>query len=235
MSGTLYLLPGPMGGDTLTDILPATVIERLRTLEYLIAEHPKQARAFLKLAAPPRPIADIHIESIAADTPQETLDRLLAPVVAGQDAGLVSDAGAPAVADPGARLVARAHTLGLRVAPMVGPSSILLALMASGLEGQRFAFHGYLPVEGPALQQRLIELERRSRRHRETQIFIETPYRNDRMLQALLAALAPDTRLCVATHLTITDQSIRTRTIAEWHASAHTIGKRPTVFLLLAG
>jgi 16S rRNA (cytidine1402-2'-O)-methyltransferase len=235
VKGTLYLLPGPMGGDTLIDILPATVIERLRTLEYFIAEHPKQARAFLKLAAPPRPIADIHIESIAADTPPELLDRLLAPVVAGQDAGLVSDAGAPAVADPGARLVARAHTLDLCVVPVVGPSSILLALMASGLEGQRFAFHGYLPVEGPALQQRLTELERRSRRHRETQIFIETPYRNDRMLQALITDLAPDTRLCVATHLTLADESVRTRTIAGWRASAHTIGKRPTVFLLLAG
>ncbi len=234
MSGTLYLLPGPMGGDTLADILPAAVIERLRALEYFIAEHPKQARAFIKLAAPPRPIADIRIESIAADTPQDALDRLLAPVVTGQDAGLVSDAGAPAVADPGARLVARAHALGLRVAPMVGPSSILLALMASGLEGQRFAFHGYLPVEGPALQQRLLELERRSRRHRETQIFIETPYRNDRMLQALLAAVAPDTRLCVATHLTLADESVRTRTIAEWRKSPHAIGKRPTVFLLLA-
>lgn len=235
MSGTLYLLPGPMGGDTLADILPAAVIERLRALEYFIAEHPKQARAFIKLAAPPRPIADIRIESIAADTPQDAIDRLLAPVAAGQDAGLVSDAGAPAVADPGARLVARAHALGLRVAPMVGPSSILLALMASGLEGQRFAFHGYLPVEGPALQQRLLELERRSRRHRETQIFIETPYRNDRMLQALLSVLAPDTRLCVATHLTLADESVHTRTIAAWRKSPHTIGKRPTVFLLLAG
>lgn len=232
--GTLYLLPGPMGGDSLTDILPAAVIERLRTLEYFIAEHPKQARAFIKLAAPPRPIAALRIEAIAADTAAAQLDRLLEPLQAGLDAGLVSDAGAPAVADPGARLVARAHAVGLRVVPLVGPSSILLALMASGLEGQRFAFHGYLPVKTPALQRRIGELERRSRQQRETQIFIETPYRNDRLLQTLLGTATATTRLCVATHLTLADEQVHTRSIAQWRAAPPVIGKRPTVFLLYA-
>lgn len=234
MSGTLYLIPGPLGGDTLTDILPAAVIGRVRSLDYFIAEHPRSARAFIKLSEPPHPIASIQIESIAANTPQEELDRLLAPLREGRDAGLVSDAGAPAVADPGAQVVARAHALGLRVAPLVGPSSILLALMASGLDGQRFCFHGYLPVEEAALLSRLRELERRSRQARETQVFIETPYRNDRLLRCLLAACAPDTRLCVATHVTLPDESIRTRSIAQWRKDPVTIGKRPTVFLLLA-
>lgn len=234
MSGTLYLIPGPMGGDSLTDILPVGAIEQLRKLSYFIAEHPKNARAFIKLSNPPRAIALLQIESIAADTPDEELDRLLDPIQTGKDAGLVSDAGAPAVADPGARLVARAHARGLRVAPLVGPSSILLGLMASGLNGQQFAFHGYLPVEEQDLRQRLRELEQRSKSTHETQIFIETPYRNDRLMRVLLEACAPQTRLCVATHLTLPDESVRTRTIAAWRAAPPRIGKRPTVFLLLA-
>lgn len=235
MSGTLYLIPGPMGGDTLADILPVTVIERLRVLDYFIAEHPKNARAFIKLANPPRAIALLKIESISSDTADDELERLLAPLQAGQDAGLVSDAGAPAVADPGARLVARAHALGIRVAPLVGPSSILLALMASGLDGQQFAFHGYLPVDEPALIERLRELEQRSRATHETQLFIETPYRNDRLLRVLLATCAPATRVCMATHLSLSDETIATKTVREWRKAPPNIGKRPTVFLLLAG
>ena len=234
MSGTLYLIPGPMGGDTLTDILPATVIERLHQLDYFIAEHPKNARAFIKLANPPRAIALLQIESISTDTADDEIERLLAPLIAGRDAGLVSDAGAPAVADPGARLVAHAHALGIRVAPLVGPSSILLALMASGLDGQRFAFHGYLPVDEPALIERLRDLERQSRATHATQLFIETPYRNDRLMRILLAICAPGTRVCVATHLTLPDEAVMTKTVREWRKAPPDIGKRPTVFLLLA-
>ncbi len=234
MSGTLYLIPGPLGGQVLADVLPLTVIERLRNLEYFIAEHPKNARAFIKLSNPPRAISLLRIESIGADTGGEELDRLLQPILEGKDAGLVSDAGAPAVADPGAKLVARAHAKGVRVVPLVGPSAILLALMASGLEGQRFAFHGYLPVEDEALVARIKELERRSRTQRQTQIFIETPYRNDRLLRILLDTCAPKTRLCLATHLTLPDESVRTLCIDEWRKAAPQIGRRPTVFLLQA-
>lgn len=235
MSSTLYLIPGPMGGDTLADILPAAVIERLRALDYFIAEHPKNARAFIKLANSPRAIASLKIESISSDTADDELERLLAPLQAGQNAGLVSDAGAPAVADPGARLVARAHALGIRVAPLVGPSSILLALMASGLDGQQFAFHGYLPVDEPMLVERLRDLERQSRAAHATQLFIETPYRNDRLMRVLLATCAPGTRVCVATHLTLPDEAVMTKTVREWRKAPPSIGKRPTVFLLLAG
>ena len=148
--------------------------------------------------------------------------------------GLLSEAGCPAIADPGAALVAAAQREGIRVVPLVGPSSIVLALMASGLEGQRFAFCGYLPREAEARKRRIRELEGRSRRERETQIFIETPYRNDVLLTALLDVSSENTLLCVATDLTLPDQQIRTQSIAQWRRARHTIGKRPSVFLLLS-
>jgi 16S rRNA (cytidine1402-2'-O)-methyltransferase len=147
---------------------------------------------------------------------------------------LISEAGAPAIADPGAALVRQAHARGFRVAPLVGPSALLLALMASGLEGQRFAFHGYLPVDKSQLARRLQEHEAESRRLRQTQIFIETPYRNDRLMSALLRTCDPDTLVCLATDLTLATESVRTATVAEWRRQPATIGKRPTVFLLLA-
>ena len=162
------------------------------------------------------------------------LDGLLAPLLAGSDAALLSEAGAPAVADPGAALVRRAHRLGIRVAPLVGPSAILLALMASGLEGQRFAFHGYLPVEEAALAKRLKALEADSRRERRTEIFIETPYRNDRLLRLIVATCAPATLLSVAADLTAPTETIATQPIAAWRREPRAIGKRPAVFLLQA-
>jgi 16S rRNA (cytidine1402-2'-O)-methyltransferase len=158
----------------------------------------------------------------------------LAPLRAGRPLGLLSEAGCPAIADPGAALIEAAHAAGFRVVPLIGPSSIALALMASGLEGQRFAFCGYLPREGNERAKRIRELETRSRRERETEIFIETPYRNDALLGALLEACAPTTRLCVAADLTLASESIRSQTIADWRRRRAAIGKRPAVFLLLA-
>lgn len=231
MSGTLYLVPTPLGGEAL---LPASVVERVHALEYFVAEQPKSARAFLKQIGYPRPLASVRVEALDADTPAEILRQLLAPIESGADAGLVSEAGAPAVADPGARLVRLAHARGVTVVPLVGPSALLLALMASGLDGQRFAFHGYLPVDENELARRLRELEDESRKKRQTQLFIETPYRNDRLLRVLLARCAPSTLLCVATDLTLAGESVTTRPIAEWRKTSTTIGKRPTVFLLLA-
>jgi 16S rRNA (cytidine1402-2'-O)-methyltransferase len=152
----------------------------------------------------------------------------------GTDAGVLSEAGAPAVADPGAMLVRQAHASGLRVAPLVGPSAILLALMASGLEGQRFAFHGYLPVDERELKAALRALEADSRRSRRTELFIETPYRTDRLLRVIVETCAAETLLCVAAELTSPGESIATRTVAEWRASPRAIGRRPAVFLLLA-
>ena len=176
------------------------------------------------------PLSELTIEEIGED-PSGPVRQLRA----GVSIGLLSEAGCPAIADPGAGLVEAAHRAGLRVVPLVGPSSIVLALMASGLEGQRFAFCGYLPREPAARERRIRELEARSRRERETQIFIETPYRNEVLLAALLAACAPATRLCVAADLTLESEEIRTRRISEWRAAQAAIGRRPAVFLLFSG
>ena len=234
MSGTLYLIPTTLGGGNADDALPAGVQARIRRLDYFIAENPKTARAFLKLIGTGRPLQSTAIERLDHNTPPAAIDTLLEPVLAGDDAGLISEAGCPAIADPGALLVRRAHERGVRVVPMVGPSSILLALIASGLESQRFAFHGYLPVKPPARDKAIRDLESRSRRNRETQIFIETPYRNVPLIAALLAVCRPDTLLCVATDLTLTTESVRTSRIADWRKDKPDLKDRPSVFLILA-
>lgn len=232
MSGTLYLIPTPLGDVAPEAVLPATAIACARGIDYFIAENPKTARAFLKTVGHPGPMQAIDIRTLEQALAEDDVDALLEPLRAGRDAGIVSEAGNPGVADPGAQVVRRAHELGIRVVPLVGPSAILLALVASGLEGQRFAFHGYLPVELPQLARRLKELEDWSRRRAETQIFIETPYRNDRLLRAIVETCRPSTRLCVASDLTLATEEIRTRQIPDW--SAASIGKRPSVFLLLS-
>ncbi len=232
--GTLYLIPTLIADGTAAAAIPAAAQERIRTLVYFIAEEPKSARAFLKAVDHPVPLAELRIVKLQPDADAARLGELLAPVRQGSDAGVLSEAGAPGVADPGALLVRHAHAAGLRVVPLVGPSAVLLALMASGLEGQRFAFHGYLPVDEGELKTQLRALEADSRRARRTELFIETPYRNDRLLRVITETCAPDTLLCVAADLSSTDESIATRTVAEWRARRRTIGRRPTVFLLLA-
>jgi 16S rRNA (cytidine1402-2'-O)-methyltransferase len=177
---------------------------------------------------------DIAMTTLDEHTAAAEVPALLAPALEGRDLGLLSEAGVPAVADPGAALVSAAHAQGIAVVPLVGPSSILLALMASGLDGQRFRFVGYLPAEGVARRQAIAELERRSSRDRETQVFIETPYRNEAVLADLLQACAPATRLCVAASLTGPSEWIRADRIEAWRAKPTAIGKRPAIFLLLA-
>ena len=237
--GTLYLVPTPLGDSACDLVLPLPVLRQVAELDYLIAENAKSARAFLKgvhLIAPLRlPLQEIEIAKLDVSTRPAELPALLEPLLNGRDAGLVSEAGAPAVADPGAVLVALAHQFGIKVRPLTGPSSILLALMASGLNGQRFAFHGYLPIEQPARVKELQRLERESKTNRQTQIFIETPYRNGAMLDTCIAALAASTRLCVASHLTMPDEEIVSRPVAAWkrHAALNLKG-RPSIFLMLA-
>jgi 16S rRNA (cytidine1402-2'-O)-methyltransferase len=235
VTGTLYLLPTGLGESALADVLPGQVLATAGRLVHFIAENPKSARAFLKQAGYPRPLTEATITTLDKNTPADAVPGLLEPLLQGFDAGLLSEAGCPAVADPGALLVRAAHRAGIAVKPLVGPSSLLLALMASGLNGQRFAFHGYLPVENAARAQRLRELERRSRQDDATQIFIETPYRNDVMLQALLGSCAPDTLLCVATDLTQPSAQVRTQRIADWKRNTCSIDRRPSVFLVYAG
>jgi len=234
-SGRLYLVPAWLSEDTPpADTVPAAVLQRVRTLERFIVEDAKSARRYLAACGHPKPMRELAFEELNEHTPDSAIPALLEPVVAGADAGVLSEAGVPAVADPGAKLVAAAHARGIAVVPMVGPSSILLALMASGLDGQRFRFAGYLPADAAARKAAIGELERQSARHRETQIFIETPYRNDAMLQELVATLRGETRLAVAVDLTASTEWIRSARVSEWKSGVPQVGKRPAIFLLLA-
>lgn len=226
MAGILYAIPTPLGG-TAADSLPASALKTVKTLKYFAVENAKAARAFLKEVGMPCAIQDLDITVLDTD-----ISRHLERLQEEHSIGLLSEAGCPAIADPGAALVEAAQREGMRVVPLIGPSSIVLALMASGLEGQRFAFCGYLPRDAEERKRRIRELEARSRRERETQIFIETPYRNDVLLGALLETCTSGTRLCLASDLTLSSEDVRTKSVADWRNARHSIGKRPTVFLL---
>jgi 16S rRNA (cytidine1402-2'-O)-methyltransferase len=228
MAGILYAIPTPLGG-TASDALPAPALATVKTLRHFVVENAKSSRAFLKEAG-----LDLQALEIR-EIEKNPLKDLLQPIRDGQLMGLLSEAGCPAIADPGAALIDAAHGEGIRVVPLVGPSSIVLALMASGLEGQRFAFCGYLPREADERKRRIRELEARSRKERETQIFVETPYRNDVLLAALLGTCHPQTMLCLASDLTLKTEEVRTKTVTGWRALRPAIGKRPTVFLMLSG
>jgi len=248
MPGTLYLIPNTLGPTeaaphALSHILPEQVQDIASKLDYFVAENAKTARAFLKLVAIDHPLArplqEIRIAELNVNTPPQALAALLAPLLEGRDAGLVSEAGVPAVADPGADLVRLAHQHGVPVRPLVGPSSLLLAVMASGLSGQSFAFNGYLPTDAGQRAKRIQQLEQRSRSEKQTQLLIETPYRNGAMLEALVASCQPATLVCVATDLSLATETVRTQTAAKWKAQlaagkAPDFHKKPTVFLFLA-
>jgi 16S rRNA (cytidine1402-2'-O)-methyltransferase len=233
--GTLYLIPVTLGDDCHVPVLPADVVNIARRLENFVVENEKTARRFLGSIKTLRPVRELIMNTLNEHTQDKDIPTLLAPLLAGRDVGIMSEAGCPGIADPGAKLVALAHRRGIRVKPLVGPSSILLALIASGLDGQRFSFLGYLPAEKAARKQRLKEIEKHSAQANETQIFIETPYRNQHLFDDILANCQPQTYLCVASNLTLENEQIQTRTIAEWQkVSAPSLQKQPTVFLLLA-
>jgi 16S rRNA (cytidine1402-2'-O)-methyltransferase len=232
--GTLYLIPTLLGPAAPAVSLPLQVQARLHELRHFVAENAKSARHFLKAAAYPHALAQTLIGELNEHTPAAELPALLQPLLEGTDVGLLSEAGCPAVADPGSDLIALAHARGIRVAPLVGPSSLLLALMASGLNGQRFAFHGYLPVEKAAREAALRALERESRAQRCTQLVIETPYRNARLFEALLSVCQPDTRLCIAADLTLDTEYVRTLTLGQWRGEKVDLDRRPAVFVLQA-
>ena len=235
MSGTVYLVPNLLGTVAPEDVLPARTIAIARSLAHWIVETPKPARAFLKSLASDLPIAALAIAEIGEHPDAERLRTLLAPARAGENIGVLSDAGCPGVADPGAALVAAAHGQGLRVVPLVGPSSLLLALMASGMNGQRFDFHGYLPVKSEARVTAVRALEAASRSRHAAQLFIETPYRNVAMLETLVATLAPSTRLCVAVDLTLPTESVVTRPARDWRGHDYSAyAKHPAIFLIEA-
>jgi len=235
MTGTLHLIPVGLGAAPIDTWLPADVRALAGRLDIYIAENAKTARAFLKLVGTIRPLQEITVHTLDKHANDAAILHWLTPLRDGGEIGLVSEAGCPAVADPGAKVAAAAHRLGATVKPWVGPSSILLALMASGLEGQRFAFHGYAPVTPAERARQLRTWEQQSARHHQTQILIETPYRNQAMASTLLEALHGNTRLCIARALTTPQEWIRTRTIAQWQQSPpSSLDKVPTIFLFLA-
>ena len=232
--GTLYLIPVTLGDDNIAQVLPANVVTIAQQLDTFVVESEKSARHFLSTIKTTKPVRELTLNLLNEHTDDKTIPDLLKPLLAGKDVGLMSDAGCPAIADPGAKLVALAHQKGIRVVPLVGPSSILLGLMASGLNGQQFAFLGYLPVDKVQRIMRLKEIEKRAQTHKETQIFIETPYRNQHMLEAILSTCNANTRLCIASQVSLSDELIVTKSINQWKQSAlPDLHKRPTVFLLL--
>jgi 16S rRNA (cytidine1402-2'-O)-methyltransferase len=235
MTGTLYLIPVPIGPSAPQESLTPGVLATIRPLGHFVVEQAKTARAFLKAAGTDKPLQELELKELNEHTKSDALSDLLAPLRAGLDVGLLSEAGCPAVADPGANLVALAQQENIRVVPLIGPSSLLLALMASGLNGQRFAFQGYLPAKEAERTKALHDLESESRKRSQTQMFIETPYRNRAMFDAILATCQPGTRLTVATDLTQPGETIRTQTIQHWKKQTPPdIERRPSVFLLLA-
>ena len=232
--GTLFLIPSNLSDPfTPSQILPATVIATAIGLNHYIAENAKTARAFLKGIGINRPLSQISILELNDQTPRDALAGMIAPLIAGHDIGLLSEAGAPGIADPGADIVAIAHQLGILVVPMVGPSSILLGLMASGLNGQTFAFHGYLPQDKVVRVATILALEKESRERNMTMLFIETPYRNQALFSDMLAALAPSTWVCLARDLTGGRELVRTKRVSDWRMVAPSMEKVPTLFMLL--
>ncbi len=232
MTGKLYLIPAPISSEELAWVLPPIVQQRIAEISYFIVEHPKTARQFLKLVNSLYSLQELNMLTLNEHTPPEDLPVLLEPLLKGHDVGLLSEAGCPAVADPGAELVRLAHKKNIPVMPLVGPSSILLALMASGLNGQCFAFHGYLPIEATVRTNKIMELEKQSISLRQTQIFIEAPYRNQKLLEQLVKVCSDGTDLCIASNLTASTEMIATKSIKEWRYSLPDINKIPTIFLL---
>lgn len=229
----LYLIPSPLGDNEPAEVLPASVLALLPQIRTYVAEEVRTVRRFLSRAGLKGRIDELEFHVLNEHTTPAEVEALL-PLFDGGDVGLVSEAGLPAVADPGSALVALCHRHGIEVVPLVGPSSLMLALMASGLNGQGFAFRGYLPAKSDQLRSALKDIEKQSRTLGQSEIFIETPYRNDSLLAEMLSTLSPDTRLCLAADLTLPTQFIMTRTISQWRRQSITIGKRPCVFIILA-
>ena len=233
-TGILYLIPCTLGDTPAEQVLPQHAIALARKLRHFVVEQPKTARQFLSALKPEQPIQSLHFASLNEHTDPKELSDLLAPLLAGHDLGVISEAGCPGIADPGADLVMLAHRNGIRVVPLVGPSSILLALMASGLNGQCFAFHGYLPIAEIERNRAIASLEAESAKRKQTQMFIETPYRNEKLFSAILAHCRPRTLLCVATDITLPGEQIQTRSIELWKSQPiPQLNKRPSMFLLL--
>ncbi|RKV90837.1 MAG: SAM-dependent methyltransferase [Bacteroidetes bacterium] len=230
--GILYLIPNTLGQSNIDNVLPSYNISVAKNLRHFIVENVRSARRFLKMLDRDIVIDDLSFYELNRHTPPDRIAELLLPIYEGHSMGIISEAGCPAIADPGADVVAIAQRKNIRVVPLVGASSIILSLMASGFNGQSFAFVGYLPIDKKARIQRLKQLESRASSERQTQIFIETPYRNNQLVQDMVATLKPDTLLCIASELTADTESVKTLPIAEWAKQQIDINKRNTIFLI---
>ena len=232
--GKLYLIPSPLGGEHDLEPIPAAVLQKAVSLRRFVVEEERSARRYLSAAGLKGHMDEVELHVLNEHSRAADAEELLKLFDDGSDVGCISEAGLPAVADPGAALVALCHLHGIEVVPLCGPSSLMLALMASGLNGQSFAFNGYLPAKTDERRTAIASFEKHSARTHQTQIFIETPYRNDSLFQDLLRQLSPTTRLCIAADLTLPTQTVRCTSVASWRKENFSIGKRPCVFLFLA-
>ncbi|MGM9742534.1 MAG: SAM-dependent methyltransferase [Candidatus Cryptobacteroides sp.] len=234
VKGRLFLIPSPLGDNDPREVIPDGVLAMLPRLKVYVVEAVRTARRYLSAAGLKGHIQDLEFHELNEHTTAAEVEALIPLFDGGRDVGLITEAGLPAVADPGSQLVRLCHRHGIEVVPMSGPSSLMLALMASGMNGQSFAFMGYLPAKTDERRQALRTLEKHSAAARQTKIFIETPYRNDSLLADILSVCQPSTELCIAADITLPDASIHTRTVSEWKRCNTVIGKRPCVFLILA-
>ena len=233
MKGRLFLIPSPLGDNEPAEVIPAGVLSMLPSITTSVVEAVRTARRYLSAAGLKGHVQDLEFHELNEHTTPEEVEALMKLFEDGRDVGLITEAGLPAVADPGAQLVRLCHRHDVEVVPMSGPSSLMLALMASGLNGQSFAFLGYLPAKTEERRQALRSIEKHSSTARQTKIFIETPYRNDSLLADILSVCRADTEVCIAANITMPDAFIRTKTAGEWKKAVPTIGKRPCVFLIL--
>lgn len=232
--GRLFLIPSPLGDNDPAEVIPAPVLKSLEGFRTFVVEEIRTARRYLSRAGLKGRISELEFHELNEHTDQATIEGYLQLFDNGNDVALISEAGLPAVADPGAQLVALAHRHGIEVVPAVGPSSLMMALMASGLNGQSFAFCGYIPAKTEDRRSRLRTLEKVSGQLRQTQIIIETPYRNDSLFADILSVCGASTKVCIAANITMPDAYIKTKKVSEWKKEALTIGKRPCIFLILA-
>ena len=230
--GILYLIPTPIGDNSSFEVLPISVKKIVEELKYFIVENEKIARRFIKKIIPGKNQEELILFPLNKFTTQEELNSYLRPCLEGISMGLLSDAGCPGIADPGAVIVSKAHKLGITVKPHIGPSSIILAMMSSGMNGQNFAFNGYLPVDKKQRTQSLIKYQRHSYKEEQAQLFIETPYRSDTLFAEMIKVLDPNTRLCVACDLSLLSEYIKTQSVLEWKKSRPNLNKRPCIFIL---
>jgi 16S rRNA (cytidine1402-2'-O)-methyltransferase len=230
--GKLYLIPTILGECNLNDVLPESIKKTIDFIDYYIVENEKTARKFIKSVHPQKVQASLHLSSLNKHTEVSEHSKMLQPCLDGHNIGLMSEAGCPGVADPGAVIAKLAHEKGIQVIPLVGPSSILLAIMASGMNGQSFTFHGYIPIDKSEKKTVLKNLEKISQDKNQSQIFIETPYRNNKMLVDILQALQPNTHVCVATDITLETEYIKTMRVSEWKKAVVDLHNRPTIFII---